>query len=155
MMTRNMRERVLRNFLAAVLQSNLTEDEIRSIGEEFAAGGPLVNQVAQALVRYADASITTSIRSAPKVGFSKQEGFPLAADLVTHSGLTKNELFRVLQTLSPASMKKNSKLAGSPVRTLLKHFFANAAPQEIDKLMELLMEQGGQDPYLKGIVKGT
>jgi hypothetical protein len=140
------RQRIMRSFLASLLQSDLDESDLRELADDLAHGDIGIEM--GELIREAMLNISD-------IGRSKKDtshvvpGDIVAYDLVNQRRLPKKFVYDVMALAAPW-MKTEKIPASASMRELLKHYFNNASDAERRKFLTLLQGES-VDPYLKGI----
>jgi len=141
------RNRAMRNFVASLLQSELTARELEDLADDLTQG-PFAKELAD-FIREAMLNLS-DISPAKKDPIPHQlsEAAAQAFDLITRRRLSKKFVTQVMMLTSPWVKEKNQ--GDSTVRELLEKYFVVASQSEAKKFLNLLQGESA-DPYLKGI----
>ena len=142
------RLRVLRNFVASILMSNLSKSAIAEIAEELAygrLGRDLSVMLKDVLMLLPD--VPTVERYVGRV-VEPTPYAEMAHEIVQRKKITKKGLIQAIGSIAPRLLKDD--LPNGTVREVLDWFFETATTQQGSKLLALL-SGAEQDQYLKGI----
>ena len=146
------RGRLVRNIVAALMQSDLTTSELRELAEELASGrfgrdiGVLLRDV---LFSVQDAETGKANKREREVGELSIEA--IATEIVRRRKMPKKAVLELIMKVSPRSSPQELVRAGT-ISDLLRKFFQTSSPHEQSKFLSILDSGSAEDPYLKGIV---
>lgn len=142
------RERVMRMFLASLLDSDLSIRELKEVANDFTGQtfswefGKLVHEI----IEHLDTTqLVKQLSSHP------DELDEFAYQLVQRRRIPKIALLDVVRSISPAIHSHLS--TKSTVRDILSEFLILATQKETDNFMTFLEGENRGDAYLKGIMK--
>lgn len=143
-------ERALRILVAALLQSELSINELRKISNSLVTSPSLSFALAEFLENFADNA--GSRRAKVEQPFSNHTGENAEIyQLVRSKKLAKRRLAEILTAISP-SMAANFNTEKSS-QAMLEEFLVLATGSEKDELRRKLQGRGGDDPFLAGITR--
>jgi hypothetical protein len=141
------RRRIIRNFVASILSSDLSRSDIYEMMDELQTGR-FSYELAEVL-----RDVMMILREEParyevSPVLEPPEPVKIAYGFIQKRKMSKRALF---DTMIALGAKPPKNLQGGTTRQLLEWFFAGATPTQADKFLGVL---GGdkQDQYLKGIV---
>jgi hypothetical protein len=141
-----LKKRFLKNFVAALLLSDLTEAEIRQIAEEL-AWGTLSKELAEILqndlfplARSSDVEL-----GSPKSNLAEQ-----AFNIMKRRKIQRRTIQDYMKIAAPSAAKRPIP-PDAPIKNVLEKFFDKITINEAALFMTLLSGEHS-DPYLKGIV---
>lgn len=142
------RQRAMRSFLAALLQSDLTKSEMDEIADGFAYGS-LGTDLAQ-FIREAMEQVVGPNRFEPELAL------PTSAETMIHETILRRKMPKksVLQLMTLASpwMKPKDIPANLSTREAVERYVRLASPPEVSKLYSILQGEPA-DAYMKGIAR--
>ncbi|WP_024576156.1 MULTISPECIES: hypothetical protein [unclassified Afipia] len=150
-MNERSRRRAIRNFVASILISNLSKFEIYEVIDDLSYGS-LGREIAEAL-REASGIIRDE-PTARHLSSEKDDVFRfanVAYETVQRRKMPKKILIKMMIDVAPKLFQRSRPPNGT-VRELLELFFEKASPSQAAQLLNLVND-GSQDPYLKGIVR--
>jgi hypothetical protein len=147
-MNPKIRQRAIRNFVAALLQSDLSLSEMHELSEDLihgSLGRELGEFMLDAMINIPDSPSQTSSFSSPR---SAQD---LAYDLIMRRRLPKKSVLQLITLASPGIKPKHFPPNGT-LRELIDKFFVYATSNEVEKFLNIL-EGEPADAYMKGIAR--
>ena len=143
------RERVLRMFLASLLESDLSTRELKEVAirlteQSFSWDFGVI--LHDTIMHLSDLEVDK------KVPYHWDEFDKTAYEIVQRRKITKKMLIDFIKSVSPEELWSMVQF-NLPVREIFIEFFSLASREEANHLMEML--QGGRraDAYLKGIIQ--
>ena len=132
----------LRSLYTAILQTNLSANDLQLLAEELRRG-QLSDELAYMLDKASHHFQVTDKRDLHS-GLVNQ-----AERTIRDRKVTKAALVNIMRSIDDSSLSPG---AGTlSVRQILDRFFNNATDNQATKLMEVLSSTSAPDPYLKGI----
>ena len=133
---------LLRTLYTAILQSNLSANDLRLLSEELRRGR-LPDELAFMVERVSNHFQT------PDKSDSASELVIEAERTIKDRKITKSSLVNIIRSIDDSAVPSS---AGTlSVRQILNRFFNDATDNQAKKLLEVLSSLEGPDPYLKGI----
>jgi hypothetical protein len=143
-MNHKVRQRAMRSFLASLLQSNLTNAEMRELADDLTIGSfgkELGNFIQDAMLNLMDVDRKTDYIK------SDSEQIINAHNIIARRRLSKSAVLQLMQLASP---KLRLPQLNGTMKDILESYFAIATPIDRDKFLSILRGEPA-DPYLKGI----
>jgi len=131
---------ILRSIFAAVMQSNLSASDLRSLASELRRGrlsGELAYLLDEVNQHFED---TSDRRHASDQLWEAER-------IMKERKLSKLALINIVRSIDGNITPKES----ATTRSILQEFLTSATPRESEKLLDTLKAAGVSDPYLKGI----
>ena len=141
------RERVMRLFLASLLESDLSTRELKEVAIDLTEQrfswefGKILHDT---IMHLSDLEVDKQLP------YHRDEFDKIAYEIVQRRRIAKKVLIDFIGSVSQDLGR--SVPFGPPVRQILKEFFSLASREEANHLMEML-EGGKADAYLKGIMQ--
>lgn len=132
----------LRSLYTAILQTNLSSNELRQLAEELRRGR-LPDELAYMLDKASDHFQVADRRD------DRDDLVHQAERLIKEKKIARTALINVIRSFDDPSLSAG--ISTSSVRTILDRFFDSAKASQAKKLMEVLSSLSAPDPYLKGI----
>lgn len=145
-MDRKARQRVMRSFMAALLQSDLSLEELRQLSFDISEGF-----FAEELSKLLEEAIF-AVRGVPPY---ESKSAPETAENFANAIIQRRRLSKkaVLDLIANASLRKTPRglNTADTLREILRKFFRTASPPEIAKFIDQLDSGETTEAYLRGI----
>lgn len=148
-MDRKLRQRILRNFLASLIQSELTVDDLRALAVEF-DNGSLGQELSQVILDTISGISKFDI-AVDTANFSPEAPLVEALNAIQSKKMSKKMVMELMKIASPSL--KQPTIAPWMQKSLsqgLRRFFESASDNERQVFLEILSGKSA-DAYLKGI----
>jgi hypothetical protein len=147
-------ERIVRNFAAAILNSDLSLSQMRQLADSLEERTDLVDKLQTVLLDLIQtlegrSSLPQPSRRYPVGERERQEG--LVLDLVQRQNLSKSDIVQKMLDTSSAMRVNQARLRKESTREVIERFFRIASNSEIQEFVTALRASQDRDPYLKGI----
>jgi hypothetical protein len=149
-MDRKVRQRVMRSFIAALLQSELSLEELRQLSFDISTG-----TFGAELSRLLEESIFALRGSGAHEGKDAPDGVEdFVSSVIQKRRLSKKAVLEMMSSASPKKALKDPNTSAS-MREVLERFFRTASSSEISKFLNLLDpgETKTTEAYLRGIIR--
>jgi len=146
------RHRLIRNIVAALMQSELTTSELRELAEELSSGrfgrdiGILLQDV---LFSVQEAEMEKTNKPTREVGENSIEA--IATEIVRRRKMPRKAVVDLIVRVSPRFDARELMGKGT-ISGMLRKYFQTSAPHEQSKFLSILESGSAEDPYLRGIV---
>jgi hypothetical protein len=147
-MDRKVRQRVMRSFIAALLQSELSLEELRELSFDVSSGA-----FGSDLSKLLDETIFTLRGRGPyesKVAPETIEDSVIA--IIQKRRLSKKAVLDLMASTNSRKAFKEPALTGS-MRELVERFLRTASNNEVTKFLNLLDASETTEAYLRGIIR--
>ena len=147
-MDRRVRQRVMRSFIAALLQSELTLEELRELSLEVSSGmfGADLSKLLEETIFPLRGSGSHESKVAPEA----IEEYVLAA--IQKRRLSKKAVVDLIASTNSRKSFKELALSGS-MRELVEKFLRTASSSDVGKFLNQLDTGGTTEAYLRGIIR--
>jgi hypothetical protein len=146
------RHRLIRSIVAALMQSDLTVEELRELADELATesfGRDLGAMLRDVLFTVREAEVGKSNKREREVGQLSVEA--IAMEIVRRRKLPRKVVVDLILRVSPRFRSQQAVRSGT-ISGMLRKFFQTSAPHEQNEFLNLLDKGTAEDPYLRGIV---
>jgi hypothetical protein len=147
-MNERARRRAIRNFIASMLVSNLSKDDIVDIAEALLYGS-FGKELGDALRQATKLLPNSSTERGAEVNDTRSSLANVAYEIIQRRKMSKKSVIDAIEASGAKLMKSRS--ARGTIKEILDLFSEVATPQQSSKFIRLIGE-AAQDPYLKGIV---
>lgn len=133
---------LLRSLYTAVLQSNLSTNELKLLSQELRRG-QLSDELAYMLDKVSEHF------QGPDKRNSRPELLIEAQRTIKERKISKSSLFNIIRSIDDSALSSSPSVQS--MRQMLDRFFEDATDGQARKLLEILSSLDAPDPYLKGI----
>ncbi len=147
------KKRAIRLFVAALLESELSVDEMRELLREIAEAPGFADTVANMISYVIDHLPSGTPRKQPPNERENMSIGNLLYSAIQRRRLSKPELLRIMESISSEGETIKEARRNATVHQLISEFISRTSERDAERLLKVIDPVGSDDAYLRGITR--
>lgn len=153
-MKQSSQKRFVRHFMASILSSDMTENEIKELIYDVFDNPELIQEIKWGLKAILDISHSAGVHKHKFEQLRLDEPIEIAYNVIKNRRLSKSKVLGNIKIVSGSNTTRKIR-DDQTVREIIENFFSVATPQEQELFLEILGHKSSdEDAYLQGIIRG-